>query len=128
MIEREAGDGVVRVTFSLPESEGVVSVLGSFNDWDPTAHPLRGDGPWQSVTVEFAPGSRHEFRYLASDGRWFDDPDADGWGGENGILLIDGGGSIAAAGESDGAAADATPAPAKRTRRRTTKDADGSIE
>jgi hypothetical protein len=128
MIEREARDGVVRVTFSLPESEGEVSVLGSFNDWDPAAHPLRADGPWQTVTVELASGRRHEFRYLASCGRWFDDADADGWDGENGILLIDVGGSIAATGESDGDAPDATPAPPKRTRRRTTKDADGTTE
>jgi hypothetical protein len=42
MIEREVGDGSLRVTFSLSVSEGEESVLGSFNDWDPAAHPLRG--------------------------------------------------------------------------------------
>jgi hypothetical protein len=118
MIEREAEDGSVRVTFSLPLSEGEVSVLGSFNNWDPGAHPLRGDGPSQTATVELAPGSRHEFRYLGSDGRWFDDPDADALDGENCVLLIGDVDSIAATGDSAG---DATPAPAKRTRRRTPK-------
>jgi len=121
MIGREAGDGSVLVTFSLPVSEGDVSVLGSFNNWDPAAHPLRGDGPSQTATVELAPGSRHEFRYLGSDGRWFDDPDADALEGGNCILLIGAVDSITAAVDSAGDATVATPAPAKRTRRRTPK-------
>jgi 1,4-alpha-glucan branching enzyme len=88
MIEREVRENSVRVTFSLPATEDEVSVVGSFNDWDPLVHQLQSDGPMQSVTVELQPGTNHEFRYLASDGRWFDDPDADGRHGENGVLVI----------------------------------------
>jgi hypothetical protein len=128
MIEREAADGSVRVTFSLPVSEGDVSVLGSFNNWDPAAHPLREDGSRQTATVELAPGSRHEFRYLGSDGRWFDDPDADASDGENCVLLIGVVDSSAASGHSAGDATVATPAPAKRTRRRTPKADEATAE
>jgi hypothetical protein len=133
MIEREVGDGSVRVTFSLSVSEGEVSVLGSFNDWNPAAHPLRGKGPMRTVTVELPLGSRHEFRYLGSDGRWFDDPDADAWDGQNSVLLIDVGlidvgGAIAATGESASDATDATPPPAKRGRRRTPTAGGGNSE
>lgn len=42
----------------------------------------------RSVSVELEPGTRHEFRYLGSDGRWFDEPDADDRDGENGVLFI----------------------------------------
>jgi hypothetical protein len=128
MIEREAGNGSVLVTFSLPVSEGEVSVLGSFNNWDPAAHPLRGDGASQTATVELAPGSRHEFRYLGSDGRWFDDPDADALEGGNSILLIGAIDSIAATGDSAGDVTVATPTPAKRTRRRTPKPDEAIVE
>jgi 1,4-alpha-glucan branching enzyme len=88
MIEREVGESFIRVTFSLPVTEQEVSVVGSFNGWDPDIHRLRSGGTMQSVVVELEPGTRHEFRYLGSDGRWFDDPDADDRDGENGVLLI----------------------------------------
>ena len=88
MIEREVGESSVRVTFSLPATEQEVSVVGSFNGWDPDLHLLRSEGTMQSVAVELEPGTRHEFRYLGSDGRWFDDPDADDRDGENSVLFI----------------------------------------
>jgi hypothetical protein len=89
VIERELAAGAVRVRFLLPVSEGEVSIVGSFNAWVPGTHPLRTEGPVQSVAVEFAPGSRHEFRYLGSHGRWFDDPDADGRDGDNCLIVIE---------------------------------------
>lgn len=74
-----SGDAV-KVTFMLPASEvdQPVSVLGDFNGWDPFAHPLkkRSNGT-RSATVEVAAGQALRFKYLAADGRWFCDPDAD---------------------------------------------------
>ena len=70
-----------RVTFTLPAAEtppdGVVSVVGSFNDWTPGRHELvpRRDGS-RSVSVTL-PAGEHRFRYLATGGRWFDDHGAD---------------------------------------------------
>ena len=70
----------VTVTFVLPatDDDQPVSVLGDFIGWDPLAHPLkkRSNGT-RSATVELAPGQVLRFKYLAADGTWFCDPDAD---------------------------------------------------
>jgi 1,4-alpha-glucan branching enzyme len=82
VFKRQTGgpDGSLKVTFVLPASqpEGPVSVLGSFNDWDPLVHPLkRRSNGTRSVTVEVPAGGLFEFKYLAEGGEWFCDPDAD---------------------------------------------------
>ena len=70
-----------RVTFRLPEDVATdhVSVLGEFNDWDPTAHPLklRKNGTY-STTVSLEAGKTYRFRYLADGDHWLNDDDADG--------------------------------------------------
>lgn len=79
-----------RVTFSLPgdEPSGVVSVVGDFNDWQPGRHELvtRRNGT-RSVTVILPPGD-HRFRYLATDGVWFDDDTADAVDREGSVLKL----------------------------------------
>ena len=73
---KPGGDGMVKVTFSLPAGEpaGTVSVVGDFNDWDPSAHPLRArSNQTRSVSVSVPAGSTLRFRYLAEGGMWFDD-------------------------------------------------------
>ncbi|WIM95281.1 isoamylase early set domain-containing protein [Actinoplanes oblitus] len=66
-----------RVTFSLPADEpsGVVSVVGTFNDWQPGRHEMqvRRNGT-RTVSVPLEPG-HYQFRYLATGGVWFDDPE-----------------------------------------------------
>lgn len=80
MIRKHAHDGAVTVTFILPANLpcAPVSVVGNFNDWQPHRHPLirRPDGTL-STTVVAVPGATLHFRYLGSDGTWFDDLDAD---------------------------------------------------
>lgn len=82
-----------KVTFVLPDGVGPVSVVGDFNDWNPHAHPLRRrSNATRSVVVDLPPGS-YAFRYLASDGVFFDDPDADlleanGFGDTHSRLLV----------------------------------------
>jgi hypothetical protein len=69
-------DGTVRVTFALPsdEPDGTVSVVGSFNDWNPYTHPLRKRANrTRSAVVTVQAGSTLHFRYLAEGGMWFDD-------------------------------------------------------
>ena len=76
---KSAGD-TVKVTFALPQDvpAGVVSVLGDFNGWDEHSHPLkkRSNGT-RSVMVEVASGRDYHFKYLAEDGTWFNEDDAD---------------------------------------------------
>ncbi|CCH33253.1 glycoside hydrolase family 13 [Actinosynnema sp. NPDC047251] len=78
-----------RVTFSLPLDgpRGPVSVVGSFNDWTPGVHELlpRRDGT-RTVTVILPPGTHH-FRYLAADGHWFDETDAQHVEGDSAITI-----------------------------------------
>lgn len=80
--------GRVQLTFTIPVDDlgmpagwldGGLSVVGDFNDWDPLVTPLtrRGSAYRASVTVDA--GKRHVFRYLADGGRWFNDPQADGY-------------------------------------------------
>ena len=78
-----------RVTFSIPaQKDGIVSVVGTFNDWTPGRHQLvpRRDGT-HSVSVTLPPGE-HRFRYLATGGVWFDDHTADAVDGSGGILRV----------------------------------------
>ncbi|MFV0460584.1 MAG: isoamylase early set domain-containing protein [Actinomycetales bacterium] len=69
-----------KVTFVLPAAEplGRVSVVGDFNDWTPGTHELkkRSNGT-RSVSVALPKGSTVRFRYLAENGVWFDDPEAE---------------------------------------------------
>ena len=74
-----ARGSVVKVTFALPTTmvDQPVSVLGDFNDWDASAHPLRKrSNGTHSATVEVPAGAALRFKYLAADGTWFCDPDA----------------------------------------------------
>jgi 1,4-alpha-glucan branching enzyme len=85
---------VCKVTFTLPDTIEArsVSVVGSFNDWDPDANPLRKqkNRVWRT-TVELQPGEVYEFRYLMNGETWFSDDDSDGsvtneFGSQNSIV------------------------------------------
>jgi 1,4-alpha-glucan branching enzyme len=79
-----------RVTFCLPADAppGPVSVVGTFNGWEPGTHELklRKDGT-RTVSVPLPPG-HYSFRYLASDGIWLDDDNADAVGPHGSELLL----------------------------------------
>ena len=85
----------VQITFVLPAdfSHVPISVVGDFNQWNPSAHPLTqvSDGTYQ-VTVTLETGRRYAFRYLSYEGRWFtegfaDDLEPGPSGGYNSILI-----------------------------------------
>jgi 1,4-alpha-glucan branching enzyme len=84
-------DNVIRVTFALPAEEpaGPVSVVGSFNGWDPHAHPLRRRANGTRSTVVRVPAhSTLHFRYLADGGMWFDDETCQAPGHSAGVLTV----------------------------------------
>lgn len=79
-----AGGGVVRapgpaeVQFVFVEPAAAsVAVVGDFNDWDQSAHPLvraRASGLW-AVTIPLTPG-RHRYAFVVDGRRWVPDPGA----------------------------------------------------
>lgn len=94
-IRDERGDRV-RVTFTLPDSiwASAIFLVGDFNDWNRTSHPMRqdSDGRW-TLTVDLEPGRAYQFRYLA-DGEWMNDNQADAYafnqyGSHNFIVVTD---------------------------------------
>jgi 1,4-alpha-glucan branching enzyme len=63
-----------KVDFSLlaPQAEKV-SVVGDFNDWNLTKHPLKKDkkGAWK-ISLNLLPGT-YQYRFFV-DGEWQSDP------------------------------------------------------
>ena len=88
------GKDQVKVSFILPSNAvtGRVSVVGDFNGWDPTVHPLRPrSNGTRSVAVTLPAQHRFAFRYLDEAGRWLDDDGAhdyeeNGVGGVNSVV------------------------------------------
>ena len=86
--------GKKRVAFALHAPHArEAAVAGTFNDWDPSTRPLKGeaDGNWK-VTFYLAPG-KYEYRFIV-DGIWTDDPScitrcSNQYGGENCILVVE---------------------------------------
>jgi hypothetical protein len=70
-----------------------VAVVGDFNGWDPTTHPLEqvSPGVWSAV-VPLEPG-RHTYAYVVDGEQWIPDSLAarapeDEFGGRNSVLLV----------------------------------------
>jgi hypothetical protein len=84
----ETGETMARFFIGPYEEADEVSVVGSFNDWTPGVDVLapREDGSRTAVVRITHPGDVH-FRYLATGGRWFDDPDADSITEDGGTLI-----------------------------------------
>lgn len=83
--QRDIDRDQVKVMFSVPaDGSGghKVAVVGDFNDWDPNAAVLRKKGANFSATVRLDPGKRYAFRYVAEDGRWFNDDGVEGYEGD----------------------------------------------
>ena len=89
-------NGLCKVTFELPAEADAKSahVCGDFNDWSPTATPMkrRKDGSL-AATVSLEVGRRYRFRYLLDDGRWENDWAADGYapndfGGDDSVIDV----------------------------------------
>jgi len=64
-------------------------VVGDFNDWDPSAHPLRlRSNQTRSASVTVPIGSTLRFRYLGEGGMWFDDETVSGDNGGDPELTV----------------------------------------
>lgn len=86
-------DASGRVCFRVTAAGAAgVSVVGSFNAWDPEATPMRpAGGGWWEGCVELEAGT-YQYAYVIG-GEWTTPPEAesvveDGFGGRNGILEV----------------------------------------
>ena len=88
------GKNEVKVTFVLPEDHPNIpaSVVGDFNDWNPSANKLiKRSNQTYSTAVKLRKGQTYSFRYRSRDGIWFNDDAPDGFeanehGSQNCIL------------------------------------------
>lgn len=82
MLTKEKKRSKTQVTFTMPAVEGCdcLYLVGEFNDWHGAAHPMqhKDDGTW-SLTLNLTPGHSYQYRYLAGDGAWYNDPAADAY-------------------------------------------------
>jgi 1,4-alpha-glucan branching enzyme len=82
-----------RVRFSCRHAgASAVYLAGTFNQWHPTATPMRhvGEGRWE-VELELPPGV-YEYRFIV-DGVWLHDPEAvqsvpNPFGGLNSVVTV----------------------------------------
>lgn len=91
--------GVCKVTFTLPSdiTADSASVVGDFNQWNPSTHPMqkmKTTGEWRSV-IDLQPDQRYQFRYYVNGGEWHNDDAADGYetnehGSENSVVVTTG--------------------------------------
>jgi 1,4-alpha-glucan branching enzyme len=76
---------------SLSEAKSV-AVLGDFNEWHRSAHPMKKqeNGDWK-LEVEL-PEGEHQFRYFVNENHWQNDPDcpvaANVFGTENSTVNV----------------------------------------
>lgn len=90
-----ASRSLVEFELDAPDADRV-SLVGTFNDWDPAAtllHRADRDSPW-SVTVPLPPGA-HEYQFVVDGGRWVPDvgaplAGAEEFGPPNSVVVVKG--------------------------------------
>lgn len=94
-LRKPGAKGTTKITFSLPKEVEAeeVALCGDFNDWSPTAHPLKKfkDGHF-AVSVNLSSGSYH-YRFLLDGERWENDWEAEEYapnpyGGEDSVIKV----------------------------------------
>jgi hypothetical protein len=82
----------VRFELMAPDAR-LVSLAGSFNEWEPGAVPLvRGEAGVWSTTLAL-PLGEHQYQFVVDGERWIPDPSAhaqveDGFGGTNSLIVV----------------------------------------
>ena len=72
---------------------GKISLVGDFNNWDPSKNKLvKRSNQTYTTSVVLPKGGKYYFRYLTAEGEWINDDDADGYeasayGSDNCVLL-----------------------------------------
>lgn len=93
---RQVNGDVLVVHFELAAPDArQVSLVGDFNDWDPSAQPMideDGDGVWH-VRVSLKRGVHYTYNFLVNGKEWISDPAAtdvvaDPFGGAKSVLRL----------------------------------------
>jgi len=96
MIQQDLSPGQdrVRVTFTIPCSvwADTIHLVGDFNNWSPTSHPLVLDDNCWSITLELEANQEYRYRYLFNGTDWCNDSNADKYlpnpyGGEDSVVV-----------------------------------------
>lgn len=94
MLQKRVESHAVRVTFRIPApiQAQTVTVVGEFNNWNPTATPLAKTAEGWATTLDLPPNHEYEYRYLADGRTWLNDWSADRYvpnelGGANSVVL-----------------------------------------
>ena len=88
-----AKKGKKRVTLAIKaEPNNVVSVAGSFNEWDPKKHKLTYSDGVYTISLLLGPG-RHEYKFVIND-VWCIDPECvewtpNGFGSLNSVIVVE---------------------------------------
>jgi len=83
-----------KVSFILSDvSARKVFLVGDFNDWDKTQHPMKKTKNNWKAEIKL-PFGEYKFKYLA-DGNWINDPSAhkyipNVYGGEDSVVVVTG--------------------------------------
>lgn len=79
--EGPAPTRLVPRTFRLPAAVGAERawIVGDFNEWSRTSHPMRLADDHFQVTVDLEPGRSYRYRYLLDGGVWENDWHADAY-------------------------------------------------
>jgi hypothetical protein len=88
---------VVTATFRMPDigQAQAVALVGEFNDWSATEHPMTRAGDAWVACVVLRRGRTYRYRYLLDGSRWENDWSADAYvpnefGGEDSVLDLTG--------------------------------------
>ncbi len=94
-LRKPGAKGTTKITFSLPSEIQAeeVAVCGDWNEWSPTAHPLKKykDGHF-AVSINL-PSGEYRYRFLVDGEKWENDWAADEYvanpfGGEDSLLRV----------------------------------------
>jgi 1,4-alpha-glucan branching enzyme len=85
---------VVHLELTAPDA-GSVSLVGDFNDWEPSRLMLKDpdqDGVWE-IRLRLPKGGSYTYNFIINGDTWVTDPNAlihvkDGFGGESSILSL----------------------------------------
>jgi len=93
MVESSTDGAFAEVTFRLPYVDGAegACVIGEFNDWSTSAHPMQRDVTGFVCRIRLPVGRTHRFRYLVDGHRWENDWNADAYvpnefGGDDSVI------------------------------------------